>query len=275
MSTTVLPAPHQTSSTSTVSKVVRLAVVGCGAVTKHNHLPILAGHDGIALTTLVDRDENRARDLARAYAVPKVSPDFAALTTAVVAAVVLATPPAHHAPATIALAKRGIHVFVEKPMAIKAADAEAMVDAADRAGIALSVGLYRRTLPAVRLLKSLIETGEFGKPVSVDIEEGGSYGWQLATLDVLAHPGVERSAGESAIGADAQILDRHEAGGLFDLALQVVHLLDLRIADVDETQRNGLVLGHVAQRLELAGSGGIFDQEGVGFEPVDDLGDRR
>ena len=154
-------------------------------MTKNNHLPILAGHDQIALTTLVDLDEGRARELARAYSIPNVLTSLDALTTDTIDAVLLATPPAHHAPATIALAARGIHVFVEKPMAIKTGDAEAMVGAAERAGIALSVGLYRRTLPAVCLLKSLIESGEFGKPLSVDIEEGGTYGWQLATLDLL------------------------------------------------------------------------------------------
>jgi len=157
-------------------------------VARTTHLPILAGHEHVSLTTLVDRDSARASELARAYGVETVLDDMNALG-ADVDAVVLATPPAHHAAATIALAARRIHVLVEKPMAITTADAEAMVNAADRAGIALSVGLYRRTLPAVRLLKSLLASGEFGKPISVDIEEGGTYGWQLATLDVLTAAG--------------------------------------------------------------------------------------
>ena len=86
----------------------RLALVGCGAVAKANLLPVLAGHDGITLPTDVD-------------------------------GVILATPPAHHAPATITLVERGLHVFVEKPMATTLADAEAMVAAAERAGVTLGV----------------------------------------------------------------------------------------------------------------------------------------
>jgi predicted dehydrogenase/nucleoside-diphosphate-sugar epimerase len=160
-------------------------LVGCGAVAKENLMPVLAGHEGIQLGPLVDRDHTRARELADAYGVPTVLTDADELTKDVVDAVVLATPPIHHAPATIACAQKGLHVFVEKPMAITVADAQAMVDATARAGVALSVGLYRRFLPAVQLLRTLVGREEFGAVLSVDAEEGGPYGWQLATLDIL------------------------------------------------------------------------------------------
>ena len=102
---------------------------------------------------------------------------------------VVATPPAHHAPATLDLLGRGWHVFVEKPMATSTRDADAMVAAADAAQRVLSVGLYRRLLPVTRLLRGLIEGEAFGKPVSIDVEEGGEYTWQLATLSVLTKAG--------------------------------------------------------------------------------------
>ena len=151
-------------------------------------MPVLAGHDGVTVTALVDRHLARAEEMARAYGVPRAAADMDAVLDEV-DAVVLATPPAHHAPATIALAARGKHVLVEKPMAITLADAEAMVEAADRGGVVLAVGLYRRLLPAVRLLAALIEQEAYGRPLSVDIEEGGPYGWGLATLDVLTRAG--------------------------------------------------------------------------------------
>ena len=183
---------------------IRVALVGCGAVSRENLLPVLAGHDGVALGPLVDRDERRARELADAYGVSSVLTDAAQLSREQVDAVILATPPSHHAPATIALAAKGLHVFVEKPMAITAGEAGAMVEAAERAGVALSVGLYRRFLPSVQLLNALIERLEFGRPLSVDAEEGGPYGWQLATLDVL-----RRSSGGGGVLIDlgSHVLD--------------------------------------------------------------------
>src|SRR5690349_16717003 len=109
---------------------VRVALVGCGAVARESLLPVLSGHEGIRLVALVDRDEARARELAGAYAVPTVLADMDRLSRDTVDAVVLATPPGHHAAATRALAEKGLHVLVEKPMALTAADAQSMVDAA-------------------------------------------------------------------------------------------------------------------------------------------------
>ena len=171
------PAPPRTP--------LRIALIGCGAVSKASLLPVLAGHEGVSIYALVDRDEGRARELADAYGIAHVLTDVDSLTRDQIDAVVLATPPAHHAPGTVAAAGKGMHVFVEKPLAMNGADARAMVEATDRAGVVLSVGLYRRFLPSVQLLRELVARGDFGRPLAVDAEEGGPYGWQLATLDVL------------------------------------------------------------------------------------------
>jgi predicted dehydrogenase/nucleoside-diphosphate-sugar epimerase len=171
------------------SRPLRVAVVGCGAVTKASLLPVLSGHERIEVIALVDRDVARARELADAYGIARTESDVSAVSTADADAIVLATPPAHHAPATIDLSGKGFHVFVEKPMAVRSADALAMVDAANRAGVVLAVGLYRRLLPVSRLLRGVIEQGLVGRPVAVDIEEGGEYSWQLATLSGLTREG--------------------------------------------------------------------------------------
>ncbi|MGC4081747.1 MAG: NAD-dependent epimerase/dehydratase family protein [Vicinamibacterales bacterium] len=183
---------------------LRIALVGCGAVSKASLLPVLAGHDGFTITALVNRDERRARELADAYGIARVLTDADALTRDDVDGLILATPPAHHAPGTLAAAAKGLHVFVEKPLAMSAADARAMVEATDRAGVVLSVGLYRRFLPSVQLLRELIARGEFGRPVAVDAEEGGPYGWGLATLDVLTR---EKGGGGTLIDLGTHVID--------------------------------------------------------------------
>lgn len=161
---------------------LRLAVVGCGAMSRDFHLPVLAGHPGVQIVALVDRDTVRAGELARAYRVPTVLTDANELDGANVDAALIATPPFHHAPATIALAKKGIHVLVEKPMALTRADAEAMVKAADHAGVVLAVGLFRRLFPSMRMLRTLIASQHLGRPIGFDIEAGSVYGWPLTTL---------------------------------------------------------------------------------------------
>lgn len=161
---------------------LRIAIIGCGAVAERYHLPVLAGHEGVRLVALVDRDVQRVKPLADAYKIDKVLADTAGLTTDLIDAAVIATPPGHHAACTNMLLERGIHVLVEKPMATTLADAESMVATAERTGNVLSVGVFRRLLPCLRMLKSAIDAEMLGKPLAFDLEGGAVYGWAAATL---------------------------------------------------------------------------------------------
>lgn len=161
---------------------VRVAVVGCGAVAESFHLPVLAGHEGVELVALVDRNKGRAATLANGYQIPCVVADVAELKTEVFDAAIVATPPFHHAPCAIELMQRGIHVLVEKPMATRYQDAQEMVNVARQQGVVLSVGLFRRLLPSLQLMKAAIAAETLGKPLRFRLEGGAVYGWPAATL---------------------------------------------------------------------------------------------
>src|ERR1043166_7433838 len=113
---------------------LRVALIGCGAISQSLHLPVLAGHESIRLAALVDRAIGRAEQLARGYGVPLVVADAADLSSDGIDAAIIATPAAHHAPCAIDLMRRGIHVLVEKPMALTSADAERMGQVAGETG---------------------------------------------------------------------------------------------------------------------------------------------
>lgn len=68
----------------------------------------------------------------------------------------------HHEVA-IAAARAGKHLFCEKPMALKLADAEAMLQAAESAGVVHYVNHNYRRTPAVRLARQLIDEGKIGR----------------------------------------------------------------------------------------------------------------
>src|SRR5262245_30370488 len=121
------------------TRPIRLALIGCGAIAEQMHLPVLAGHEGLKLSALVDRDERRAARLAKGYGMPTVFRDVDDLPDGSIDAAILATPPFHHAPGSIALMRRGIHVLVEKPMALSLAEAEEMCRVADECGVLLAV----------------------------------------------------------------------------------------------------------------------------------------
>jgi predicted dehydrogenase/nucleoside-diphosphate-sugar epimerase len=165
-----------------VGQKVRIALLGCGAATRELHMPVLTGHEGVEVTALIDRDRRRAHALARDYRIGTVLGDLSELTRELADAVVVCTPPAHHAPAALELAGRGFHVLVEKPLATRYSDAEEAVRAADDAGVALSVSVFRRLLPATRLMRGLIDSQFLGRPMGFDVEEGEVYSWPTATL---------------------------------------------------------------------------------------------
>src|SRR5262245_45700597 len=145
---------------------VRIALIGCGAISEQMHLPVLSGHEGIQLSALVDRDIARAKKLADGYQVATVLADANELSSDLIDAAIIATPPFHHAPCAIELMRRGIHVFVEQPMALNLSEAGAMLEAAESNQVVLSVGFFRRLLPSIRLMKSLVQSGWLGAPMS-------------------------------------------------------------------------------------------------------------
>jgi predicted dehydrogenase len=80
-------------------------------------------------------------------------------------AVVLATPVPTHAELAVRVLEAGKHCFVEKPLALTAADAEQVVAAAGDAGRVLMVGHLLEYHPGVRALKELTAAGELGDAV--------------------------------------------------------------------------------------------------------------
>ena len=183
---------------------LRVVVIGCGAITQQFHLPVLAGHEGVRLIALVDRDLSRARELAKAYGVATAVADVAELADGSFDAAVIATPPAHHAALHNRPGARGIHILVEKPMALSAAEAVAMVEAAEAVGIVLSVGLFRRLLPSTRLLRAILESGAAGRVTGFSVRSGAFYGWPSATLGNMRR---DQAGGGILIDMGSHIID--------------------------------------------------------------------
>ncbi|MDE0148422.1 MAG: Gfo/Idh/MocA family oxidoreductase [Rhodospirillaceae bacterium] len=78
-------------------------------------------------------------------------------------AVYIATPHGLHAEQAVAAAAAGKHVLVEKPLAVSMADGAAMVDACDRAGVALIVGPSHSFDAPVAQARASIESGALGR----------------------------------------------------------------------------------------------------------------
>ena len=78
-------------------------------------------------------------------------------------ALVVSTPNALHAPQSIAALQAGVHVLVEKPLAMNSAEAEKMLATSEKSGALLMAAYCYRFHPAVRWLRTQVEAGRVGK----------------------------------------------------------------------------------------------------------------
>ncbi|RYZ20495.1 MAG: Gfo/Idh/MocA family oxidoreductase, partial [Chitinophagaceae bacterium] len=146
-------------------------IIGCGDVTEVKSGPAFQKVPGSRLQAVMRRDVAKAADYARRHDVPKWYDDAAALIADPdVNAVYVATPPSTHEAYTLQALAAGKPVYVEKPMALDAASAKRMSDAAGAAGIPLCVAHYRRAQPLFQKVKSLLDEGAIGRPRNVRLE---------------------------------------------------------------------------------------------------------
>lgn len=159
---------------------IRLAVVGCGAVADIFHLPALSLSENAEAVVLVDADAGRARALAARYGVSETATDYRSLAGRVDGAV-LALPNHLHAPIAIDLLRLGLHVLVEKPMAVTVRECDEMIAAAEAARAVLAVGLDFRFFHSSLLVRNLLRDGLLGEIRSFAMRQGVIARWPFAT----------------------------------------------------------------------------------------------
>jgi predicted dehydrogenase len=133
---------------------VRVGVVGGGLVAQAEHLPYLSSlRDRFSIAALAEPSRTVREALAARYGIEGVHAEYGSMLDAGgLDAVVVCSPHGTHAQVVVAALDAGLHVFVEKPMCITLADADAIVRARDRAGKVVQVGTMKRYDPAVEAM---------------------------------------------------------------------------------------------------------------------------
>jgi UDP-N-acetyl-2-amino-2-deoxyglucuronate dehydrogenase len=165
---------------------IRIALVGCGRISR-NHIKAIAAHQERAeLVALCDTQPERLElaqqlvaEAAQEHPGASTSPaqyssyskllEAAEDNTIPVDLVVLATPSGLHPGQVIAAAEAGLHVCTEKPMATRWADGVAMVKACDDAGVRLFVVKQNRFNSTLQLVKRQLAAGRFGQLAMVAV----------------------------------------------------------------------------------------------------------
>ena len=136
--------------------------IGCGRHAEQMLLPQLMRHD-VELIGVCDLNAEAAARIGKRYGVAHVATDHRELLDLPGIDVVgMAAGPVAHRDLSIAALERGCDVFMEKPCGATAADAQAIADAAAKAGRTVGVGFMKRYSTANRMAYNIVKSAEFG-----------------------------------------------------------------------------------------------------------------
>jgi predicted dehydrogenase len=158
-----------------MSEVIRLGIVGAGAVLQVAHLPVLKKLKAVEVVALCDSDLPKARALASRFGIPSVYDDIEDLLEhEALEALLVCTPNHLHEPHILAAASRGLHVLVEKPVALTSQSAQRIGRAFERNGKVVMVGMNHRYRSDSQAIRSFVQGGELGELDSIRA------GWHMA-----------------------------------------------------------------------------------------------
>jgi len=146
--------------------MIRFGIAGFGLHAVKRLMPGFANARNCKVTALSRRDPERARESAREFGIAHAFTSTAQLCACPdVDAIFIATPDAMHLADVLEAVRQRKPVLVEKPMAMNAVEARAMVDSARSAGVLLGVAHIMRFEDSVRWFRERISKGDIGKPV--------------------------------------------------------------------------------------------------------------
>jgi UDP-N-acetyl-2-amino-2-deoxyglucuronate dehydrogenase len=148
---------------SITGRKIRIAIVGCGRISKNHFGSIQQHNDELELAAICDIDPVVLSEHSERYKVPAYRDLEEMLEKEQLDLVALCTPSGVHPDQAILAAKHGVNVMTEKPMATRWNDGVRMVKACDDAGVRLFVVKQNRRNTTLQLLKRAVAEKRFGK----------------------------------------------------------------------------------------------------------------
>ncbi len=160
---------------------VRTAVIGCGGIAQHAHLPAIRRNEQEELVAVADAFEDLAGKVGRRHGLSEddICADYRQiLDRDDVDAVTVCTWTGLHAEISVHALEAGKHVLVEKPMAVTGDEARRMVDAADHADRLLMIAYNHTYDLATERVKEMLDAGELGDLLYAEVffyEDAGAW----------------------------------------------------------------------------------------------------
>jgi UDP-N-acetylglucosamine 3-dehydrogenase len=216
---------------------LRVGIVGAGRVAER-HAAAYASHPAATVVAVAEPMRERGEQFAAAFGARWFPSADELLAAGLVEAVSVCVPHDAHLPVARAAARHRVHVLLEKPIANTMEEADAIVSAAESAGVVLMIGFVHRFRSEVLEAKRLIEAGAVGTPATAldrFCSLGGPHppGWvwqrERAGGGVLMYGGIHAVdrlrwlLGQEVVSVAAR---SHRYGGFGDVEDGLVALLD-------------------------------------------------
>jgi predicted dehydrogenase len=146
----------------TNEKIIGIGIVGAGFA-RTTQIPGFRNCKGARIVAITSRHRERAESVAAEFGIEHVAEDWRELVKREdIDLVSVVTPPATHLEITLAALAHGKAVLCEKPMAMNAAEAKRMVDAAHEAGVLALIDHELRFLSSRRKMRAMLHSGAIG-----------------------------------------------------------------------------------------------------------------
>ncbi len=151
-----------------MNDVLRVGVLGAGAIAQVAHLVVLSKLEGVEIVGLCDTDLSKAQALSHRFRVSDVYDDIEDLLARTRPdAVVICTPNHLHEVHAVTALSAGIPVLCERPLSLTVAGIERVDAARQSAGVPVLVGMNHRFRSDVHAVRSFLVGGELGALRSV------------------------------------------------------------------------------------------------------------
>ena len=141
-------------------------LIGASTIAREHMVGAIRAQAGQFVQAVASSSQSRAESFAQACDIPAAySSVDALLADPQVQAVYISTTNELHRDQVIAAAAAGKHVLCEKPLALSAEDAVAMIQACNKAGVVMATNHHLRNAATHRKMRELIQAGAIGKPL--------------------------------------------------------------------------------------------------------------
>jgi predicted dehydrogenase len=144
--------------------MLRFGILSTAKIGRELVVPAIQDAENCVVTAIASRDLSRARDMADRFSVPHAFGSYEEmLASDLIDAVYIPLPTSQHIEWTIKAANAGKHVLCEKPIALKASEIDAVIEARDRNKVLVSEAYMVTYSPVWRKVRSLLAEGAIGK----------------------------------------------------------------------------------------------------------------